>query len=337
VRRFLALAVIAGIFLPAITAWPAAAEPESENTGIGVRLVDVPTAEAENPRARAYIIDHVKPGRVIERRIEVVNRTGRNEKVSLYAAAARVEKGQFVGADGRTQNELSSWTSLDDPSVTLGPRGRSRAKLTIKIPDNAVRGERYGVIWAELMPQKNPDVVTHVSRVGIRLYVSVGPGGAPGTDFDIVSMTAIRDQNNVPAVQARVRNTGERAIDVSGSITLANGPAGLSAGPFTVPLGNTLGIGDTQPLLVPLDPQLPDGPWRVKITVKSGVTTRSAMATLTFPPNIGTGPEVAVDTGLPWQGIAAGGLAVVLVLASLGYLWGRRRRRYAVAPRRLSV
>jgi LPXTG-motif cell wall-anchored protein len=337
VRRLLTLGAIAGLFLPAIAPWQASADPGSEDTGIGIRLVDIPTSAAENPRAHAYIIDHVKPGKVIARRIEVVNHTDRKETVSLYATAARVEGGKFVGESGRTQNELSSWTSLDDFSVTLGAGDRSFAKVTIKIPKDAVRGERYGVVWAELRPRQNPDGVTHVSRVGIRLYVSVGPGGAPRTDFDIVSMTGMRDQNNAPVVQAKVQNTGGRAIDLSGTIALADGPAGLSAGPFKIPLGNTVGIGDTQPLLVPLDPQLPDGPWRVKITVTSGLTTRKAEATLTFPPNTGAGPEVPVDGGLTWQWITAAVIAGILVLALLGYLLARRRRREAVSSRRLSV
>ena len=331
-RRLVTLGLIAGLFLSAFTAWHAAADPRSEHAGIGVRLVDVPTSARDNPRARAYIIDHVKPGEVIERRVEVVNHSDRKEQVSLYAAAARVEGGQFVGAAGRTQNDLSSWTSLDGSAVTLGPRGRSLVRVTIAVPDEAVRGERYGVVWAELTPQQNPDGVTHISRVGVRLYVSVGPGGAPRTDFDIVSMTGIRDQDNVPAVQARVRNTGERAIDLTGSLTLADGPAGLSAGPFKIPAGNTVGIGDTQPLLVPLDRQLPDGPWRVKIRVTSGVTTRTTEATLIFPPDIGAGPEVPVDGGLPWQGLAAGAVAGILILAFAGYVWVRRRRSQAVLP-----
>jgi hypothetical protein len=107
-RRLLTLGVMAGLFLPAITPWHASAEPGSEDTGIGVRLVDIPTSAADNPRARAYIIDHVRPGKVIERRIEVVNHSDREEKMSLYATAARVEGGKFVGANGRTQNDLSS-------------------------------------------------------------------------------------------------------------------------------------------------------------------------------------------------------------------------------------
>jgi hypothetical protein len=335
VRPLLTLGLAAAVLLPTITAQHASADPRPEDTGIGVRLVDIPASAADNPRARAYIIDHVKPGKVIERRVEVVNHNSKEEKVSLYAGAARVEGGSFVGADRRTQNDLSSWTSLDHSSVTLDPRGHFLVKITIKIPDDAVRGERYGVVWAELRPQKNPDGVTHVSRVGIRLYVSVGPGGAPRTDFDIVSMTAIREQNNVPAVQAKVRNTGERAIDLTGSITLADGPGSLRAGPFKIPLGTTLGVGDTQQLLVPLDPRLPNGPWRVKLTVRSGVTTRKAEATLTFPRDTGSGPEVPLHSGILFQGIAAA-VTGILVLALLGYVLRRRSRRDAVFPRRLS-
>ena len=331
-RRFLTLGLIAALFLPAFAAPDAAADPRSEHARIGVRLVDVPTAAADNPRARAYIIDHVKPGQVIERRVEVVNHSDRKEQVSLYAAAARVEGGQFLGAAGRSQNDLSSWTSLAGSTRTLGPRGRSLVRVTIKVPDEAVRGERYGVIWAELTPRRNADGVTQIGRVGIRLYVSVGPGGAPRTDFDIVSMTAIRDPDNVPVVQAKVRNTGERAIDLTGSLTLADGPAGLSAGPFKIPAGNTVGIGEAQPLLVPLDRQLPAGPWRAKISVTSGVTTRTAEATLTFPPNIGAGPEVPAGGGLPWQNLGAGAVAGILILAFAGYVWRRRRRTHVVLP-----
>jgi hypothetical protein len=337
VRRLVTLGLIAGLFLSAFTAWHAAAGPRSERSGIGVRLVDIPTSAADNPRARAYIIDHVKPGDVIERRIEVVNHSDLKEQVSLYPAAARVEAGQFVGAAGHTQNDLSSWTSLDHAALTLDPRDRSLARVTIKIPDDAVRGERYGVVWAELAPQQNPDGVTHISRVGIRLYVSVGPGGAPRTDFNIVSMTAIRDQDNVPAVQATVHNTGERAIDLTGSLILTDGPAGLSAGPFKIPAGNTIGIGHTQPLLVPLDRQLPDGPWHVKISMTSGVTTRTAEATLTFPPGAGAGPEVPVDGDITWQTIAAAAVAGILVVAVLGHQWVRRSRRNAVLPKRPSA
>ncbi|MFP5284062.1 MAG: hypothetical protein ACLGIF_11505, partial [Actinomycetes bacterium] len=204
---------------------------------------------------------------------------------------------------------------------------RAFAEVTIRVPEQAVRGERYGVVWAEMTTKpRTPGGVTQVSRVGIRLYLSVGPGGDPVTDFDILSLTGVRGEDKTPMVQATVRNTGERALDLSGSLTLAKGPAGLSAGPFPVPLGTTLGIGDTEPVLVPLDQQLPNGPWLVKVTVKSGVTQRTAQATLTFPEQPGAGPAVAADGAWSrWSVIGLAAAAALLVLMLIAGLLRRRR------------
>jgi hypothetical protein len=92
---------------------------------------------------------------------------------------------------------------------------------------------------------QTPGGLTQVSRVGIRLYLSIGPGGAPASNFDIVSMTADRDSTNSAMVQASIHNTGGRALDLSGALALSDGPGGLSAGPFPITLGTTLGIGQT--------------------------------------------------------------------------------------------
>lgn len=325
----LALALVAGVLTPAVGVPSAAAAPQDDRpvTGIGVRLVDVPTSAADNPRARSYIVDHVKPGAVIERRIEVVNHTGGDGRVAVYPAGATITEGGFTGASGHTQNEVSGWTSATPKALELGPEERSFVKVTITVPADAVRGEKYGVVWAETTTTPTtPGGLTQVSRVGIRVYLSVGPGGAPPTDFEIVSLTGIRDENNVAAIQASVRNTGERALDLNGTLNLSKGPAGLSAGPFPVPVGTTLGIGESAPVLVPLDAQLPNGPWLAKITMTSGITERTAQATLTFPSGPGTGIGVPPDSGLGWWTIFAAILALALLLA-LGAVLVRRRSR----------
>ncbi len=332
-RLLIALALVAGVLSPAVSASSAFGDTSAKPpvTGVGVRLVDAPTATANDPRARVYIIDHLAPGKTIERRMEVVNHTRSKADVSMYSAAASVGKGGFVGADGRTVNELSSWTSVTPRSLSLSPEERAFVKVLVSVPALAVRGENYGVVWAQVTtPPKTAGGVTRISRAGIRLYLSVGPGGAPPSDFKIVSLTAVRDQDNVPVVQASVRNTGERALDLTGTLTLSNGPGGLSAGPFPIPLGTTLGIGDTEPVALKLDPQLPNGPWLAKITVKSGVTQRTAQATLTFPSGPGSGPAVAAETPfhLTWWMIAAGiAAAMVLLLLLLGLILRRRRKR----------
>jgi hypothetical protein len=330
-RLLLSLALLAGILIPASSVSTAAATPShSPVTGIGIRLVDVPTAAAHDSRARSYIVDHLAPGQTIERRIEVVNHTRSETRVSMYAAAASVGKGGFVAAEGRSPNDVSRWTSVTPRSLTLRPQQQAFVKVTVRVPALAARGESYGVVWAEVTtPPKTPAGVTRVSRAGIRLYLSIGPGGAPPSDFTIESLTAIRGENNVAMVQASVHNTGERALDLRGTLTLSKGPGGLSAGPFPVSLGTTLAIGDTEPVLVPLDPQIPKGPWLATITLNSGLVTRTAHATLTFPSDLGTGPAVPAAGGPHLFGLIGILLlsALLFLLALTGLILHRRRNR----------
>lgn len=264
-RRFLAvLALIAGVCAPAIGASGALAEDarEPEFTGLGIRLVDIPTATADDPRTRTYITDHLKPGTVIERRVQVLNDSPDPIEVSMYAAAADIAEGDFVGAAGDTQNLLSSWTSTSEQSLALQPREREFVNVTVKVPPRAPSGEAYAVIWAETTtPPSEDGGITQVSRVGIRIYLSVGPGGVPASDFRIQSMTAARNAEGAPQVQASVHNTGGRALDLSGKLMLTKGPGGLSAGPFEITVGTTLGVGQTEPISVSLGEKLPDGPW----------------------------------------------------------------------------
>jgi hypothetical protein len=125
--------------------------------------------------------------------------------------------------------------------------------------------------------------ITRVSRVGIRLYISVGTGAAPASNFTIDSLTGKRSPDGQPAVVASVHNTGGRALDMSGALQLSHGPGGLSAGPFAANLGTTLAIGATEPIMIMLDKQIPDGPWHVLVTLRSGLLERSARAIVDFP------------------------------------------------------
>lgn len=204
------------------------------------------------------------------------------------------------------------------------------AHVIVNVPTDATPGESYGVVWAEMTtPPSEASGVTQVSRVGIRLYLSIGPGGAPPSDFDIVSLTAARDADEAPEVRATIRNTGGRALDLSGSLKLSKGPGGLTAGPFPVTLGTTLGIDQSEPISVSLNEQLPDGPWLATLSVKSGLTERTAHATITFPTGPGVGATTAAQTGssVPWSLVVAGLVALLLLLVALLWYLAKRRRR----------
>jgi hypothetical protein len=158
--------------------------------------------------------------------------------------------------------------------------------------------------------------------------ISVGPGGAPATAFSIESFTAERDTSGTPLVEATVRNTGGRAVDLRGTLILTDGPAGLTAGPFPVPLGTTLAIGDVEPVTIGLDKQLPAGPWEAHLTLTSGLLTENAHATLIFPTS-GAGPTVMVSNGHgAWWWVVVGLLALAFLVLVWWMLHRRRHRRF---------
>jgi hypothetical protein len=317
---------LAGAVLPSTMAAADLTQTEPLG-GIGLRLVDAPLAGAEDARARVYIVDHLAPGTTIERRIEVSNSSGAPQDIVLYPAAATIDDGTFLGAAGRTLNDVASWTTVTPASSTLAAGASMLALVTLAVPADAPPGEQYGVVWAEVRSAPTTaGGVGQVSRVGLRLYISVGPGGAPPSDFSIESLTAARTTDGAPFVTATVKNTGGRALDMTGDLDLSNGPGGLAAGPFPADLGSTLAIGDTRKVRVTLDEALPDGPWDAVITLESGLIKRRAEARLTFPV-AGEAAAVAVTeprSGPPWRLLvgAAGLLLLVLVMG-----WGARRRR----------
>lgn len=173
--------------------------------------------------------------------------------------------------------------------------------------------------------------------MGIRVYLAVGKGGAPAPNFAISSLTAKRQHNGRPAVAALVRNTGGRALDLSGKLTLGKGPDGLSAGPFTAQLGTTIAPGQSEPVTVTLNTQVPDGPWKALIHLKSGLTSRTAEATITFPDGAGASKprKTAAQKALAQTAPAAKGssffpeavIAALVLLAALGFAVLRRSRR----------
>jgi hypothetical protein len=214
------------------------------------------------------------------------------------------------------------------PGVLEVPaNGKKLAGVSIKIPLDAPPGEQYGVIWAEVSSAGAPGAgsVTQVSRVGVRQYVSVGPGGAPAADFTIDSLTAERSPKGLPVVRASVTNTGGRALDMNGTLNLTDGPSGLNAGPFPAKLGNTLALGDKRDVTIELGKDLPAGPWGAEVTMRSGLIDRTASATLTFP---GEGaPLPDPSSGMPAWLYAVGAALLLLLIGASIILFRRRTAR----------
>jgi len=282
IKRSLAFIMLltAGTFVPAVTASAQSAPPAGT---IGIRLLDAPVARQDDPRAREFIVDHLSQGTTISRRFEVINNTVDTQTLELYPGAAKIADGAFTALEGHAANDLTSWTTVSPSSVTLAPGQASQSTVTIAIPQGVSDGERYGAVWASRVATTQAGVNVE-NRVGIRMYLSIGTGAEPTSDFVIETLQAARDEKtHQPLVNAMVRNTGGRALDMSGKLELKDGPGGLNAGPFPAKLGTTLGIGQREPVTVPLDKQIPKGPWNAVITLASGEIVHSAQARITFP------------------------------------------------------
>lgn len=338
-------AVFGGLACTAVSAGAAISPPHrlhQASTGtIGIRLLEAPVNRRDDPRARVYIVDYLAPGAVIHRRLEVVNTSSRQQHVELYAAAASITGDRFVGAADRTANDLSDWVSLDSRSRDIPGGGHADLEATITVPASAPSGERYAVIWAQVSsPPGSSGTVRVVNRVGVRLYLDVGIGGEPGSDFAILSLAAARTHDGTPEVLAQVHNTGARALDMTGSLKLTDGPGSMSAGPFPADLGLTLGVGNYGQIIVPLDRRLPDGPWTAQLALASGQVQHTVQARLTFPEKPGVAAPVTPQLitsdrdliPLLILGSILGALLLLSVGALVWWLWRRRRRRREAPP-----
>lgn len=325
----LALSAVAlGLQLPA-----AAAPAAPAHTGLGIALLDGPANLVKDPRSHIYVIDHVVPGTQFTRHVQVTNDTGAPAQISLYSDAAVIKGGSFVPQTGHTGNDLTSWMTVTPTSLHLAQGERATVAAHFAVPTNATGGERYGVIFAEIPGHAVTGGFSVASRVGIRVYLDVSAGAAPRSDFRITTLTAGRLPDGRPTVSSAVQNTGGRALDMSGQLWLRKGPGGLSAGPFPVQLGTTLGVGQTEPVRVVLDKSLPAGPWLAHLELQSDLIRHAAEATITFPATAGTSaapvPAKAVSLArnrnvlIP---VALGLIALALIGLILFFLWRRRRR-----------
>jgi hypothetical protein len=320
-----------------------ASAPESQGPaegGIGVRLVDAGPEHRNDPRAGMYIIERPSRSATVRRRVEVTNTSPTVVTVVVYAAAAQLTGAAFSWAEAHGANELTAWTSVTPRHLVLPPGGNAGVTVTIVVPDDGQTGDHYEVIWAEARAEQ-PDGggFTQVNRVGVRVYLSVNGDGPRAAAFTIRSITAHRTPDGRPGITATVTNTGGRELELDGTLTLADGPGGVRAGPLAIAPQLPLAAGDTRDVTVPLDPELAIGPWNAQVRLYTRNLTHTRTATLIFPesvisaadrPAAGPGPARHNTHGI--RNLVLGGLAAVFGIASTGTLIAGRRRLQPCRP-----
>ena len=305
---------------------------EAGSSGIGIQLLEGPASKKDDPRASRYIVDHLHPGTSIRRKIQVWNNSGERNRIDVYSGSATLAQEAFVFGEGSAGNELTSWFSFDKDRLDLAPGDKAVVEVTIAVPPTASIGERYGLVWASVVPpSKAAKGVTLATRVGVRVYLDIGKGGEPPSDFDITGLTPARSLEGVPSLTATVTNTGGRALDISGWVDLHDGPASQRAGPFQVTNGPTLAVGATGHVIVQFPKELPNGPWKVSLSLRSGLVVHAVTGEIRFP---NAGDVGKPGTFLNNSGVIAGGASTVaFIVLLLLILLARRHRRTSRAAR----
>ena len=324
------LALAAGVVFPAARASAGSGPAARMPTGnFGVRLYDVPVSDAHNPRGLRYIIDFLHPGSVIRRRVLVLNQESRTVTFAVYPDAARITGGSFVGDAGATRSELTTWIRVRRRVLRLRPGRSALDMVTIRVPRHATRGEHYGVVWAQQSAMRrsaSDTMIREVARVGIRIYLGIGHGGAPPTRFRITSVTGGRLKGGRPVLVAHVANTGGLAVDLAGTAQLSGGPGGASVAAVAEDQVLTLAPGQSGNVMFAERKGVPAGPWQAKIKLASGFTRAVAGSVIDF---------TSRRSGLPraiWLLVSL--LLLLLLAAAVAVLRMHARSRRAPKTRR---
>jgi hypothetical protein len=320
---FLALATAVGV-APGVSlaATAGSLSPSASPGAIGIKLIGVPASQANDPQARTSIVGRLAPGAVLHRKLEVANLGSAPVALLVYPAAAAITNGTFQIAAGQTQDLMTTWITLSQGALTLAPNSSATIETTITVPRNAPAGGGYGVIWAQ-EGSRGKGNVQMVSRVGIRVLLSIGAGGGAPAGFTLGTPVTSRTAAGAPVVRVPVHNTGGTVVDVHGTLQLSNGPGGVSAGPFHTLTVLTLAQGQSGQDTFDLTAHLPDGPWQATYTMVSGLVTQTGKATINF--NGAAAVTAAAHTSFPVIPVA-GAIAALIILAIAALLVTRSRR-----------
>jgi hypothetical protein len=253
----------------------------------------------------------------------------------MYPDAATIANGAFVGAVSETVNELSTWTTLNQDSLDVPAGDTVEDTVTITVPQDAAPGERYAVVFAAASKSSSTGIKL-IYRTGVRIYLSVGGDNPPASKFTVNTLTAQREHNGRAVVKAMVHNTGGRALDMFGTLTLTAVSGAMTAGPYPVRLGTTLAPGQSEPVTVAVPDPVSDGPWNAVIDLKSGLLDETYQARITFPSAPGS-TSMAMAYPKPAAGsyvvpLLAGGLLVSALLGASAYRITRQRRHRRKNP-----
>ncbi|MDR6973788.1 hypothetical protein J2X68_000457 [Streptomyces sp. 3330] len=275
--------------------------------------------------ARPYFYVSADPGRTIEDKVVVANKTDEPLTFRLYAADAynTARDGGFaVKSLGEKMRGVGAWAELPKDRVTVPGRATVTVPFTVRVPEGAEPGDHPGAIVAldERVEQGGGGVALGVQRaVGARIYLQVGGPTLPALAVENVRIG--HDQSLIPGLGDSTA-TISYTLHNTGNVTLAPKVELKASGLF----GRTLLTRDLQKLPSQLLPGQ-----RVRLTERWRDAPRFDWTDVTLTATAKGTEESATASfvAVPW-------LVTALLAAGAGagaWLLIRRRRTRAEGAR----
>jgi autonomous glycyl radical cofactor GrcA len=134
-------AALAGLVLVVCLLAPAPARAEGPNFAL----------QTLDPAEKPYFVLETRPGRVIERRVRVINVGETRGAVRLYAvdATTGATTGAVYRQDREARRGVGRWTTLAEDELVLDPGERAVVPIRIRVPRRVRGGHHLGGIVAE--------------------------------------------------------------------------------------------------------------------------------------------------------------------------------------------
>jgi hypothetical protein len=127
------------------------------------------------PESKSWFVENLKAGETVIRQYDIFNYSNQKQEVQIDASDSTVTTDGNLGYryPFDPKEEVGSWINLKEKQLELSPKSKKTLQFELKIPKNTASGEYSGLISVELPASKEPGSMQMLTRVGVRLYITV--------------------------------------------------------------------------------------------------------------------------------------------------------------------
>jgi hypothetical protein len=160
--------------------------------------------DPKQPETKAWFVENMEAGQEISREFQVYNYMDKEQdiKININDVTTTSDGGFTYKQNIEVSDQIGKWVSLSEKEIKVAAKSQKTLKFNLKVPAGTKEGEYAGVISVELPPSQDSGAVNVVSRIGARIYLTVGKPSSISTEPSDLTIfdTAITGYNLRPSL-----------------------------------------------------------------------------------------------------------------------------------------